>query len=199
MYPPVRFKFLIVQILKQYFQIQGNFESNLIITLLDSFSRFDSEDRKPKNNLCFHYQFTNFKLQIHSETKQNHIDNHFLQFDFQLKTCKPSMWDPIEENYSAHTDTSQDLTFEIFAGMKNWEKWDMCQTSGNRSNQFHRKRLKYFLKQQIYLLKSVNSNFTLAAHSPKFGQAKTHFLSHHNVCKINRFANFPTRDQWSNG
>ena len=94
MYPPVRFKFLIVQILKQYFQIQGNFESNLIITLLDSFSRFDSEDRKPKNNLCFHYQFTNFKLQIHSETKQNHIDNHFLQFDFLLKTCKPSMWDP---------------------------------------------------------------------------------------------------------
>ena len=28
------------------------------------------------------------------------------------------------------------------------------------------------------LLKSVNSNFTLAVHSPKFGQAKTHFLSH---------------------
>ena len=27
-------------------------------------------------------------------------------------------------------------------------------------------------------LKSVNSNFTLAVHSPKFGQAKTHFLSH---------------------
>ena len=28
------------------------------------------------------------------------------------------------------------------------------------------------------LLKSVNSNFTLAIHSPKLGQAKTHFLSH---------------------
>ena len=27
-------------------------------------------------------------------------------------------------------------------------------------------------------LKSVNSNFTLAVHSPKFGQAKTYFLSH---------------------
>ena len=27
-------------------------------------------------------------------------------------------------------------------------------------------------------LKSVNSNFTLAVHSQKFGQAKTHFLSH---------------------
>ena len=27
-------------------------------------------------------------------------------------------------------------------------------------------------------LKSVNSNFTLAVHSPKLGQAKTHFLSH---------------------
>ena len=31
-------------------------------------------------------------------------------------------------------------------------------------------------------LKSVNSNFTLAVRSPKFWQAKTHFLSHHNVC-----------------
>ena len=30
-------------------------------------------------------------------------------------------------------------------------------------------------------LKSVNSNFTLAVHSPKPNQAKTHFLSHHNV------------------
>ena len=28
------------------------------------------------------------------------------------------------------------------------------------------------------LLKSVNSNFTLTVHSQKFGQAKTHFLSH---------------------
>ena len=27
-------------------------------------------------------------------------------------------------------------------------------------------------------LKSVNSNFTLAVHSQKFGQVKTHFLSH---------------------
>ena len=35
-----------------------------------------------------------WKLQNHSKTKQNHIDNHFLQFDFLLKTCKPSMWDP---------------------------------------------------------------------------------------------------------
>ena len=43
-------------------------------------------------------------------------------------------------------------------------------------------------------VKSVNSNFTLAVHSPKLGQAKTHFLSHHNVCKINRLANFPTRE-----
>ena len=34
---------------------------------------------------------------------------------------------------------------------------------------------------KYYLLKSVNSNFTLAVHSPKFGQAKTHFLSHPNV------------------
>ena len=30
----------------------------------------------------------------------------------------------------------------------------------------------------VHLLKSVNSNFTLAVHSPNFGQAKTHFLSH---------------------
>ena len=44
-------------------------------------------------------------------------------------------------------------------------------------------------------LKSVNSNFTLAVRSRKFGQAKTHFLSHHNVCFINRFANFPKHDQ----
>ena len=29
-----------------------------------------------------------------------------------------------------------------------------------------------------YPLKSVNSNLTLAVHSPKLGQAKTHFLSH---------------------
>ena len=28
------------------------------------------------------------------------------------------------------------------------------------------------------MVKSVNSKFTLAAHSPKLGQAKTHFLSH---------------------
>ena len=28
-------------------------------------------------------------------------------------------------------------------------------------------------------VKSVNSNFTLAVRSPKFGQAKTHFLSHY--------------------
>ena len=27
-------------------------------------------------------------------------------------------------------------------------------------------------------LKSVDSNFTLAVHSPKLNQAKTHFLSH---------------------
>ena len=32
-----------------------------------------------------------------------------------------------------------------------------------------------------YQLKSVNSNLTLAVHSPKLEQAKTHFLSHHNV------------------
>ena len=46
---------------------------------------------------------------------------------------------------------------------------------------------------------AVNSNFTLAVHSPKFGQAKIHFLSHHNACYINRFANFLTRYQGSNG
>ena len=48
-------------------------------------------------------------------------------------------------------------------------------------------------------LKSVNSKFTLAVHSPKFGQAKNHFLSHHYVYYINIFANFLTSDQWSNG
>ena len=30
----------------------------------------------------------------------------------------------------------------------------------------------------FYVLKSVDSNFTLAVHSPKLNQAKTHFLSH---------------------
>ena len=30
----------------------------------------------------------------------------------------------------------------------------------------------------MYMLKSVNSNFTLAVHSPKLGQAKDHFLPH---------------------
>ena len=54
-------------------------------------------------------------------------------------------------------------------------------------------------QDQLLTLKSVNSNFTLAVRSRKFGQAKTHFLSHHNVFYINRFANFPKRDQWSNG
>ena len=48
-------------------------------------------------------------------------------------------------------------------------------------------------------LKSVNSNFTLAVHSPKLNQAKTQILSHHNVCNINRFAKFQTSDLWSNG
>ena len=33
--------------------------------------------------------------------------------------------------------------------------------------------LEYLMKQ--ILLKSVNSNFTMAVHSPKLGQAKTHF------------------------
>ena len=48
-------------------------------------------------------------------------------------------------------------------------------------------------------LKSVNSNFSLAVHSPKLNQVKTHFLSHHNICNINRFTKFRTRDLWSNG
>ena len=34
------------------------------------------------------------------------------------------------------------------------------------------------LKTNTHILKSVNSNFTLAIQSPKFGQAKTHLLSH---------------------
>ena len=51
------------------------------------------------------------------------------------------------------------------------------------------------LKILLVLLKSINSNFTLAVHSPKLNQVKTHFLSHHNVSKINRFAS----DLWSNG
>ena len=51
------------------------------------------------------------------------------------------------------------------------------------------------LKHSFRWLKSVNSNFALAVHSLKFGQAKTHFLSHHNVCYIDRFL---TNDQsWS--
>ena len=37
----------------------------------------------------------------------------------------------------------------------------------------------------MLILNSVNSNFTLAVHSPKVGQAKTH-----NVCNINRIAKF---------
>ena len=57
--------------------------------------------------------------------------------------------------------------------------------------------LEYFMKQ--ILLKSVNFNFTMAVHSPKLGQAKTQFLSHHNVCKINIFATFQTSDLWSDG
>ena len=39
---------------------------------------------------------------------------------------------------------------------------------------------KFFNFTDVHL-KSVNSNFTLAVHSPKFNHAKTHFLSHHNV------------------
>ena len=48
-----------------------------------------------------------------------------------------------------------------------------------------------------YPLKSVNSNFTLAVGSPNLWQAKTHFLFHHNVCCIDIFSNFLTRNQWS--
>ena len=33
-------------------------------------------------------------------------------------------------------------------------------------------------EEYISILKSVNSNFTLAVHSPKLNDAKTHFLSH---------------------
>ena len=35
-------------------------------------------------------------------------------------------------------------------------------------------------------VKSVNSNSTLAVHSPKFGQAKTHFLSQYGEKKIEK-------------
>ena len=38
------------------------------------------------------------------------------------------------------------------------------------------------------LLKSVDSNFTLAVHSPKFGQAKAHFLRHLEEKKRNNMA-----------
>ena len=37
-------------------------------------------------------------------------------------------------------------------------------------------------------LKSVNSNFTLAVHSPKLNQAKTHFLSHFSEKKRKNMA-----------
>ena len=53
-----------------------------------------------------------------------------------------------------------------------------------------------YLQMQCIHLKSVNSNFTLAVHSPKLNNAKTHFLSHHNVSIINRFAKFQTSDLW---
>ena len=59
-------------------------------------------------------------------------------------------------------------------------------------------RLFHLTSKILQGLKSVNSNLTLAVRSPKFFQAKTNFLSHHNKCYINRFANFLTRDQWSN-
>ena len=36
-------------------------------------------------------------------------------------------------------------------------------------------------------LKSVNSNFTLAVHSPKLNQAKTHFLSHFGEKKKKKY------------
>ena len=46
-------------------------------------------------------------------------------------------------------------------------------------------------------LKSINSNFTLAVHSPKFGQAKTHFLSHFEREKKKKYdkAKIRTHDQ----
>ena len=65
---------------------------------------------------------------------------------------------------------------------------------------FLRTPLRFFHKICLFQgLKSDDSNSTLAVRSPKFGQAKTHFLSHHKVYYINRFADFLTRDQWSNG
>ena len=42
----------------------------------------------------------------------------------------------------------------------------------------NKKETKFRKKKNRGSLKSVNSNFTLAVHSRKFGQAKTHFLSH---------------------
>ena len=58
----------------------------------------------------------------------------------------------------------------------------------------------FLLLQQKWplILKSVNSNFTLAVHSPKLNQAKIHFLSHHNVCNITRFTKVQTSDLWNN-
>ena len=35
-----------------------------------------------------------------------------------------------------------------------------------------------YVSTSFKVLKSVNSNFTLAVQSPKLGQAKTHVLSH---------------------
>ena len=49
------------------------------------------------------------------------------------------------------------------------------------------------------VIKSVTFNFTLAVNSPKLNHAKNHFLSHHNVFKINKFAKFLTSDLLSNG
>jgi hypothetical protein len=101
----------------------------------------------------------------------------------------------ISSNYKGTmiiTDNKQWFNNTMPNFIRNLKKW--CRTVGATS-------IRIPVKNQNSggELKSVNSNFTLAVHSPKLWQAKTHFLSHHNVCYINRFANFLTMDQWSNG
>ena len=69
---------------------------------------------------------------------------------------------------------------EHFLNEKQWYEKNFC-----RSRQWETpfpptkdRRLNGWSLVYLLLLKSVNSNFTLAVHSPKLNQVKTHFLSH---------------------
>ena len=65
------------------------------------------------------------------------------------------------------TELAKPTLFSVLLSQASYPKVQWTEMNMNIWSNFH-----------ILKLKSVNSNFTLAVHSPKLNHAKTHFLSH---------------------